>query len=389
MFSSAPRNINKPIFFINGIFASPLFVKILDKEKYSKLLPRKYKNFIESASNNKIMIWPPGRTNLQDLSCLFETVAYREKNGEIVVKPPDGLKFESGPIRKVTHAHNNNKNTNDIELPLYLHGYHNVYNVPYDWFHYFYNTNKVFSNLKEKIEEEVQKTGQKAVLVGYSLGGHFIRYFLTEFSNKKWNSHHISGIQFGSSVIGGAFPTLIHLITGQFQKNKLFKTDFFKRMPSFTAMFPNFHANKKVIKKTIFNSKSEIETQYIGASQIFERLKKNGKIDKTYELLYLKGLNFFKEDIVDPEIRSNFIFNSGIPTINTLNITIKNSKPKYEIVYGEGDGMMPTNGIKYVIKKWSNVTYHDFNKNDKKFGHLEMIKQPEYTRLTREFIDSL
>lgn len=389
MLNSNPKNTNIPIFFVNGIFSSPIYVRILDKDKYSKLLPRRYKNFIETASSNRSLIWPPGELDLQDISCLFETVVKREKNGEITIKPPDGLKIETDPIQKVSNFQSNGIEKYNIELPIYLHGYKNVFNVPYDWYHYFYNTNEVFTNLKEKIEREVQKTGRKAVLVGYSLGGHFIRYFLNDFSNKKWNLNHIAGIQFGSSVIAGAFPTLIHHITGQFPTNALFKTDFFKHMPSFTAMFPNFHANKKVIKKTVINSKSQIETKFLDASQIFERLKKSKKIDKMTELLYLKGLNFFKEDIVDPGIKSFFIFNSGIPTINKINITVKNSKNSYEIVYGEGDGMMPTNGIKYVINKWSNVSYHDFNTNDKKFGHLSMIKQPEYSKLTREFIDSL
>lgn len=389
MLSSKPKNIDIPIFLVNGIFSSPLFVKILDKEKYSKILGPRYKNFVDTASTNKTLIWPPGELHLEDLFCLFESVVKREKNGEITFKPPDGLKIESGPIRKVSHFQKDGKETHDVELPSYLHGYRNVFNVPYDWYHYFYNTNEVFTKLKEKIEEEVLKTGQKVVLVGYSLGGHFIRYFLNDFSNKKWNLSHVAGVQFGSSVIGGAFPTLIHHITGQFQTNNLFKTDFFKKMPSFVAMFPNFHANKKVIKKTVVSSKSGSETTFYNASQIYERLKKNNKIDETTDLLYLKGLNFFKEDINDPGIRSFFIFNSGIPTIDTLNITVKNSKKSYEVVYGEGDGMMPTRGIKYVLKKWSNATYHDFNTRDKKFGHLTMIKQPEYCELTRKFIDSL
>ena len=389
MLTSKPKNINIPIFFVNGITSSPLFVKILDKDKYSRLLPKNYKDFIETASVKKTLIWPLGELRFDDISCLFETVAKREKDGEITVKPPDGIKIESGSIQKVSNFSENGEELFNVDLPYCLYGYRNVFNVPYDWIHYFYNSDEIFRQLKEKIEYEVSKTGQKAFLYGYSLGGNFIRYFLNDYSNPKWNSKYIAGAQFGASVIGGAFSAIMGLINGIFPLSKSGNISFIKHMPSYIAMFPNFNFNKKIIRKTVIDSKSNIKTTFYDSSQMFELLKKSGKIDQTADLIYQKGLNFFKEDIADPKIKTNFIFNSGLSASVGLDVTIQNSECEVMKVFGNGDGVVPSNGIEYVISKWSNVTYHDFKSRNTEFNHLRLVNKPIYAKLTRQFIDSL
>lgn len=385
MLSSKPKNINIPIFFVNGITSSPLFVKILDKEKYSKLLPKSYSTFIKRASQNKEPIWPLGEKNINDVSCLFETVANEIKKGEITIQPPKGIQIETSPIEKVSNFTPDGRELFHIDLPYCLYGYRNVFNVPYDWVHYFNCSEKTFRELKEKIEYEVSKTGLKAVLYGYSLGGNFVRYFLNDFSNEKWNEKYIAGAQFGASVIGGAFSAIAGLVNGVFPLSKTGNIEFIKHMPSYIAMFPNFNINKKIIKKTVADS-----TEFYDASQLFDLIKKSGKIDKTADLIYQKGLNFFKEDIKDPKIKTNFIFNSGLFAATGIDIKIDKSGHKtIQKVFGKGDGVVPANGIEYVIKKWSNVTYHDFNSNKKKFNHLSMVNQPIYSKLTRQFIDNL
>lgn len=386
MLLSKPKNVNIPIFHVNGILSSPLFVKILDKQKYSRLLPMSYQSFIEKATYDKAMIWPPGEMKLREISCLLDTIARREKNGEITVKPPEGLKIETSSIRKVSNFTEHDEEIFDLDLPYYLQGYRNVYNVSYDWLHYFYNTSEVFERLKEKIESEVKRTGQKAVIAGYSLGGHFVRYFLNDYSNEEWNMKFIAGAQFGASVIGGALSVIEGIVKGIFPLSKSQDLRFAKHMPSYVAMFPNFNVNEKIIKIT---NEDDREESFLDASQLFSQLKKKGFVDETVDLIYQKGLNFFKEDIKDPKVKSNFILNSGSHALTGFNVIIKDGKRKIKKVFGPGDGVVPSNGMQYVMKKWSNVTCHDFNTKDNNFSHLRMINQPEFAKFTREFIDNL
>lgn len=261
---------------------------------------------------------------------------------------------------------------------------------------------KTFRELKEKIEYEVSKTGLKAVLYGYSLGGNFVRYFLTHFVDDEWKSKYIEGAMFFVPGVGGAFSAPTYIATSNFF-GPLNNQPFFKHMPSLYAMIPNFPANKNV---AIINGKS------IDASQIFEEIvkasefskneklifkNKNSKvgdeaevdivIDETCKTLYKIHLPFLEEEIGDPNVRSLVVFNSGIPVMCGANVTqLASNKFEYEIFNCEGDGVMPSRGAEYASQHWKDVKYHDFNSPDAKFDHFDVGRSEELRNLIKDFI---
>lgn len=383
MFSKQQKNAKRPIFHIDGFGASPIYITIFDKDKYSRLLPKTLKPFIDKASKSKTLIWPPGTKRLKDISCLFETIIEKDSHNEITVKLPEGLTIETDPIHKIT----NDDRTRRLE---YLNGYQNVYVVPYDFIHYYLLTENVFSQLKSAIEKEVNKTQLKAVLVSYSLGGNFARYFINNYSTQEWISTYIGGVQFGASGIAGAFSAPLYVANGCLFNHKSMEAEFIKHSPSSFSMFPNFNINRPIIQKSYIDSNSKVfKIEYQYPSDLFNAMKRLGKTDQSMELLYSKSLDYLKDPIRDPQIPTNFIYNSGIPTIGSLHFTISDSSIKSETMNEPGDGIIPSSGMEYVIRKWRNVTYHDFKIDDIKYDHFRMRDQSEYAVLTKKFIEKL
>lgn len=374
---------NRPIFDIPGILSSPLYVHIIDKEKYAKLLPEDCHDLLNSEESKPIQIWPLNGRKIQSISCLLETEAMKNSEGNIMIRTPCGIQIRSDPITKVV---------NESDIPYPLKGYTNVYHVPYDWVHYFF-IDDAFQSLKTKIEEQVNETHLKAVLVSYSMGGNFVRYFLTHYiKDNNWIKQNIAGAQFGAGGVAGAFLTTTFL-SRSYLFNPAWKSDFFKHMPSLIVLFPNFNISKNVIEKVIISENSDGTTSekktYLGASDIFNEMKMNGVTDETMELIYQKCKWFLEEDIKDPQIPTNFLYNSGMQVETGVKVTINGSNTQYELIKGPGDGQMPANGIEYVIQHWHDVQFHDFKTTNKKYDHGHMANHKNFQELTRNFIDNL
>lgn len=367
-----------PIFDAPGITSSNLYSTITKPENFPLC-----SNFTKS----KTQIWPfPSRSKdvINCISTLLETEAF--ENG--TVRSPDGVIIETDPIIKQ-------------ESP-YFKDFDNVFYVSYNWVHYYTGINDTFQTLKDRIEKEVEATlnHDKAFISGYSLGGNFVRYFLTHFVDEEWKSKYIEGAMFFVPGVGGAFSSPTFVATNQFLGPKDSLT-FSRHMPSLYSMFPNFPANKDV---AIINGK------HIDASQIFEEMIKASEfskseklilknknlndeaeieiiVDETMKTLYKLHLPYLEEEIGDPNVRSLIVFNSGIPVICGVNSTqTSHNKFEYEIYNCGGDGVMPSRGAEYASQHWKNVKFHDFNTTDRKYDHSGIKFTEELKKLAKDFI---
>lgn len=378
-----------PIFSVPGILYSNLYSTITNPLNFPEC---------EKFPKSKTQIWPiPNTTqttyeeNWKCISTLLDTISY--ENGSI--GSPEGVIIESDPITK-------------SKVP-YFSKFDNTFRVYYDWIHFYTGTNSTFQALKEKIQHEVEQTKnhEKAIISGYSLGGAFVRYFLTHYVDEEWKSKYIEFAMFFAAGVGGSFFSSASIGVGKMfgildMDKKAVNSPFIRHMPSLYSMLPNFPTNKR---KSIFNGRpfgaSEIFNEMIKISEeskgeIIEFKNKNKEnfsvnfsvvIDDTSKKIYNANLPFLEEDILDPGVRSLIVFNSGMKVICGFNITqINPHHYEYEIFECGGDNIISSDGVEYASKHWKNVVFHDFNSTNHKFLHEEISFSKELADYIIEFI---
>ena len=228
--------------------------------------------------------------------------------------------------------------------------------------------NEFYPKLKKKIEESVKINNQKGILLGYSLGGHVIHYFITHYCNESWVKEFLNTTIFLAPAIAGASQTLTSLWYGEFSNLNLPYSDLSAKtvwtMPSIHILSPNhyYYENEEIILGP--NNKNYT------AKDVPQLLK-----EYTNMSLYDNNLHDFTQFIVSnklkhPGLKTLIIYNSAIQTQYILNKT--NSWNSENIIYSEGDGTVPSKPLEKLCKDWKNIfeTYCEDLINDKEsFNH--------------------
>lgn len=368
-----------PIFSVPGIFSSDIYATIINRTQFPQC---------KTFPTEKTKIWPLKEEYIECIDSLMDIIAY--ENGTISSKP--GVLIETDPIHKSQKG----------SVP-FLNDFNNVFEVPYNWNLYYPGIPDLFANLKNKIEIEVNLTSpndpsqrEKAFIAGYSLGGNFVRYFLTHYVTENWKQEYIQGAIFLVAGVGGAFSSPLFIVQGGIFTSQ--KMEFCKHMPGYFTMIPNYVAHGKMAE---FDGKSikasEIFDTFINISEQSQSgitfINKNEQvnitinIDETSKRVYNAILPYLQEDIKDPNVPTLIGYNSGIPVIGGANVTTIGPN-LYEFVQIDtpGDGVMPSSGIEYAISHWKNVVWHDYNTSDSKYDHGGLKDREELREFIREFI---
>lgn len=336
----------KSLFFAPGFGTSELYATITIPENFPKCV---------GTFNHKPINRNPDVAS-ECLDSLIDTV-YNKTTGTF--SHPEGVIIETDPIQKADHE-------------TFLEGINNSYIVPYNWALYFPGTMEVFSTLKSAIEQNYTATNEKVILVGYSLGTNFMRYFTTEYNTKEWVKKYVDGILFLAPGIGGTFTSIIFVAT-----NKVFMVSgpAARHMPSQWAMFPNFPLYKKCI---------EDGDNFINCEDVYEHMKKAGDTDEVTDAVYESVRNFLSKDMQDPGVRTGFIMNSGL--VGTCGA--KKVNGTFEEVHCPADGSLETRGAEYACSHWSDVQCYDYKKNDEAYNHGGIGNQPYTRELLLKFVNN-
>ncbi|KMZ85559.1 phosphatidylcholine-sterol acyltransferase [Plasmodium vivax Brazil I] len=88
-----------------------------------------------------------------------------------------------------------------------------IIGAPYDWRYPLYQQD--YNLFKKTIEAAYERrNGMKVNLVGHSLGGLFINYFLVHIVDKKWKQKYLNSILYMSSPFKGTMKTIRALLHG-------------------------------------------------------------------------------------------------------------------------------------------------------------------------------
>ncbi|CRG93870.1 phosphatidylcholine-sterol acyltransferase, putative, partial [Plasmodium gallinaceum] len=87
-----------------------------------------------------------------------------------------------------------------------------IVGAPYDWRYPLYQQN--FEVLKAHIEYSYEMRKTKINLIGHSLGGLYINYFLTRKVDKEWKEKYLNCVIYMNSPFKGSFKTIRALLHG-------------------------------------------------------------------------------------------------------------------------------------------------------------------------------
>jgi lecithin-cholesterol acyltransferase len=199
-------------------------------------------------------------------------------------------------------------------------------------------------NLTRLIEDSVSAQGERAVLVGHSMGGMFAHYFLTNVTTAEWRSKFIESAILLAPSIGGSGAAYGGLWTGH--------------LPylSFLGSFPEtarglggnlIHMFNAVIygNVTVFIDQSGQEHK---GADIVRILRDNGKLPGDTEKMLGLFLPFLTAEPAPLDVPVGIVYNSGL----TTTIAIDRRSGQDEFIAGRGDGLANAEGQEYCCAHW-------------------------------------
>lgn len=378
----------KPIFYLPCLTCSPLFANITKPELY----PQCPNPFISQK------FWPIDYTlQSQYPDCYGILIDTKFNETTKKVSPLPGISVFS------TDFGDYESQTSFIPFANKLineQGYEknkNLFGCCYDWIHYYLGIDYFFNQLIEKIELAVKNNeGRKAVLIGQSLGTHFILYFLNKLTSPEWRSKYIDRAIMSGPAMFGCFDPFNEFVKGFF--SYLTVTEGVKqaayKMPSCQLLSYHYIVGKDTVvfqnatnkRSNKSHSISQINNFDVKAPQIKEYLNKYGHLQGEA----LKIFNVIEEGLSElpPEldIPLLILYNSGISTYSHYDAS--DGFDNLKILTGPGDGTCQSDGAEYICDHWNQVKCFDAKSSDGKYSHLQMINAPDNMERMVDFIDN-
>lgn len=254
----------------------------------------------------------------------------------------------------------------------------NIFGAPYDWRLGPNMPSSFWTQLSALVEKAYNtNSNTKVVLVGHSLGGFMVQRYLTQHTTAEWRSTYIDFAILSAPSFGGSGLAVTALFTGSLPRlAKILSNATIPAVRSLGAL----HA--QLPNHEIFGD------QIISYDKNGNPLKASDLPNKLLELGYVEPKIFAlgKDEPVHapeaPDVPTVVIYNSAIETVIGYNAKTE------EQVFDRGDNVVLADGPEYACQNWkkAQVVCHDFNKNDKNYGHVTMLMMHESVQLHMNYI---
>lgn len=370
----APIFSLKPIFYISGFGNSPVYATITQPELYPECPANVTHTLIYSAKQSTTF-----PSKYPDCAAKLLRVQLNKETGQVEQLP--GMDTHSSPIGESSLL----VAFDDIVAKAKSLGYvenDNLFGVGYNFFLHPVTSNKVFDNLKQKIEEVYKAKNEKAVLMAFSLGTNFVSLFLSNYSQPEWVTKYIDSIVLLAPAIAG-FPNFQQLylqqLTGFTTNDELKKS--IMRMPGLHIMLPNYVAfgNKTII----YNMYADYNVH--DASHTMEFLKFLGKVDDdAMEIFQAHVEKYLKAPLAQPLVPSYVLYNDYLTT-NAYYVKYNHQQSRVVSLSDTGDGTVTPMGPEHICSQWTNSKCYNSHSSD---NHLALLKNADNIQRIFEFIFS-
>ncbi|SOS77555.1 phospholipase, putative [Plasmodium sp. gorilla clade G1] len=303
------------------------------------------------------------------------------------------------------------------------HGYvdgESIIGAPYDWRYPLSQQN--YKILKEHIEYIYEKrNGTKVNLIGHSLGGLYLNFFLSRVVSKKWKQKHLSKIIFISTPFKGSVKTIRALIQSRkdfisFRITKLIKLSIPESMMkalgnSLGSLFDilpyreYYKRDQVVILINMSNTPiDEDHVQYlVTLCGIYKPECYRNRADVNLKVYTLENWHELLDDKLKAKYENYKLYREryynkdhGVPiyclysTINKketeylLYFETQNTREEPTIYYGTGDGTVGTESLQACSNFYNTVLTHHFSDT----SHVGILYTNETAKYIYDIVES-
>jgi lecithin-cholesterol acyltransferase len=226
----------------------------------------------------------------------------------------------------------------------------NIFGLPYDWRFGLTQSESHWSNATGVIETAVNKTGEKAVLLGHSMGGFYIHNFLTRVTTPEWRAKYIDSAILIAPSLAGAGPAFAALWTRMFPfMSELGSFDALEWIGGLDIHMPNLEIYADIV---IYRGPNgEVRT----GKDVRDLLIEKGKISGGSAKLFDSQIQFFQQAPAPVDVPVSIVYNSQLPT--TIGIDQRSGTD--EFIEGKGDLYVNREGLDWVCTHWKGPTVVD------------------------------
>lgn len=359
----------KPIYLIPGFTGCALYATITKPKEYPQC-PRNIRHFQFFPINTSFQQKYP-----ECLGLLYSTI-YDSRTNSISTYP--GIHIEADSFGNVTSF----ASYANVVKHLLSSGYvinQTLFGVPYDWIHYYPGTIKIFSNLKNHIEDIYGRTGKKVILFGHSMGSHLVRLLFSNYSDKSWVDKYIDRVILNAPAFYGCSGIVELVITGILDDEKVpdeFIAFSLRHMPSAFLLFENYNINKS---KNFFIS--NFLNGGVKSFEVHKYLRQENVIDDMSMKIFSVIEPSLMQKPSELPVKTILFYNSGLKT------PVAFHEETLQRIDGDGDGLCQSDVIETLCKQWKNTKCINWNSNDDRFNHVTMLSAKEELDMISDFIN--
>jgi lecithin-cholesterol acyltransferase len=362
----------KPVLLIPGLMASPLSGSVTGAAYWYCPHDRTGLFWVDD-----LLMIPP------ELNCVLDWMRIVWNDDAKDIEELSYVKFETGPVGDVDsvtsvdslfgmHILPTYANIADRFLSLGWTKNVDLLGVANDWRFGLRHKEAFWGNVTKLIENSVAEQGEKAVLVGHSMGGMFAHYFLTNLTTPEWRAKYIESAILLAPSIGGSGAAYGSLWTG-YLPFLSWLGNFAESMRGTGGTLIHLLNLDIFANVTIFIDENGKEHK---GADVINVLRDNGKLPGDTEKMLDLFVPFFGSAPGALDVPVAIAYNSGLDTT----VAIDRRKGEDEFIYGRGDMLVNAEGPEYCCARWKGpypVDCLDLRTSGEDSDHLTMLWNPE------------
>lgn len=258
----------------------------------------------------------------------------------------------------------------------------NIFGAPFDWRRGLLLGKEHYNKMIKLCEEAyIKNDGQKVVLIGHSLGGYFIHYFLSNITTPEWRAKYIESAILVAPSFGGAGTIIEQLWNGKVSvlRSLGLSHDIMAKLASSVgALYVHLPNANAFGDTTVLIDENG---NHYNADQAGEVLRANGKFRGTPEIYDLHK-NFHYNPLKSLDVPTVLVYNDRAKT------KVGWDASKKDFINGPGDNVVNDFGAKYFCNNWKSnkkLKCINLNSTSEWATHILMTMHGEYVDLVLKY----
>lgn len=249
--------------------------------------------------------------------------------------------------------------------------------APYDFRRVPMFMDDYYTNLKNLIEKARGDNKKKVTLIAFDAGALVMQRFLYKNVTWGWKNTNIRNTVMVAPDLAGSIRPFLEGLYNETERIPYLKNKWvagaFRSWPITFAQLPNLNVfpGETLIRFPLVN---------ISTHQIANHMVKFGLVRGDDISGLNRTLRILRKELNDYELPTTVIYNSGINTLRRLEF--REALRKYpNVEFTGGDGMMLSDGAKFICSRWSSIRCIDVNNDGWFWRHQRFLNNPYVVEL--------